>query len=154
METVLDYSSPVPPEPVSRRCRVVPDLWWGKISLDWSNNPAQGRARLQSTQVSEDNKWVVKPCSVRVERCNLSSSSLVWGVEKVKLEDQTVQLLYHGVRVRDCDSDEGMGSLEEGTNEKKDVKQINVIHEETHLKCPKCVQVFSNKMSMFVCLFV
>jgi len=172
METLINYCSPSLLEPISRRCRVT-DLW-GKIFLDWNSNPALAGDRLQSTQVSEDSKFVVRPCSVRVERYSLSSSALVWGVEKVKLKDQTVQLVYHGVRVRDGDSEGEVANLEDETSEmnneqikdepiekinEKQIKdepiemqteeQINVMHSETNLKCPKCGKGFNNTRSLY-----
>jgi len=112
--------------------------------MDWNSNPALARAGLQRSELSRDFKLVLKPCSVRVERCKLSSSSLVWGVEKVKLEDETVQLVYHGVRVRE-------GDLDEGISDKKDEEQISVLLENSRslsLKCPKCDQVFNDKRSL------
>ena len=40
---------------------------------------------------------IMRPCSVRLERCLLSS--YFWDVQKFKLEDETVQPVYQSVRV-------------------------------------------------------
>ena len=94
MATNINYCPPSPNEATLRRYRV-PDLW-GKISLDWNSNPALARKpKHGSSQVSEDSKILMTPCSVRIERCKSSSSSLVWDVEKVKLWWLIIDWVYY-----------------------------------------------------------
>ena len=119
----------------------MPDLW-GKISNPVLSTSSE-RLEKENNPVSDQSKTILTPCSVRVERCKLSSSTLVWDVEKVLMEDQTVQLLYHGVKVREGASDEEVGIMEDKNIE----VQENIFKLGGYL-CPKCGQAFKNRPLM------
>ena len=96
----IDYSPPNTVEHPSRLCRV-PQLW-GKIRQDWSNNNFVPSTDILENSLAVDvPEKITRPCSVRLKRCSLSS--YVWDVQKFKLEDETVQLVYQSVRVDKCD---------------------------------------------------
>jgi hypothetical protein len=148
MATNINYCPP-PREPVLRRCRV-PDML-GKIRVDFNRNHVlsmpSDRLDNENSPISDQSKIILTPCSVKVEKCKLSSSSLVWDVEKVLLEDQTVQLLYHGVKVREGASDEDVGTMEdENIETNSEEPKIGLHQKKCELGgylCPKCGQAFN-----------
>jgi hypothetical protein len=96
MASNIDYSPTNPGDHSSRLCRV-PQVW-GKIRQDWSNNNVVPSIDILENSLADDvTEVIMRPCSVRLERCLLSS--YVWDVQKFKLEDETVQLVYQSVRV-------------------------------------------------------
>jgi len=136
MATDINYCPQLANDATSSRRYKVPDMW-GKIRMDWiSNHALAKRHEGESSQISEDSKNLLTPCSVKIKRCKPSSSSLVWDVQKIKLEDQTVQLLYHGVRVRDRAQGEEVEIPEINENNSKEFHQH---------KCPTCGQWFGFK---------
>eukprot|EP00092_Neocalanus_flemingeri_P032158 GFUD01034950.1.p1 GENE.GFUD01034950.1~~GFUD01034950.1.p1 ORF type:complete len:264 (+),score=70.03 GFUD01034950.1:34-825(+) len=92
----INYRPPYPAEILYRRCRV--PVMWGKIRMDCFNSSVPRMNKLLDGYCSSPEfEAKVRPCAVRIERYQ-SSSSLVWDVEKVKLEDKTVQFVYRTVR--------------------------------------------------------
>jgi len=136
MSSSIDYKPPTTDEPILRRCRV-PELW-GKLRMDLNNNPAPCNDKLMECSISS----LVRPCTVRLVRCQVPSSptSLVWDVEKVMLEDQTVQIVYRTVRMAgggkmetgegkyeagdDPNNDSGDGIAERGKGDKNEYCEI------------------------------
>ena len=96
MTSNINDSPTNPGEHSSRLCRV-PQLW-GKIRQDWSNNNVVPSTDILENSLADDvTEVIMRPCSVRLERCLLSS--YFWDVQKFKLEDETVQPVYQSVRV-------------------------------------------------------
>ena len=111
MASSIDYVPPNPGEHSSRLCRV-PQLW-GKIRQDLSNNNVGPFTDIMENSLPE---VIMRPCSVRLERCLLSP--YFWDVQKFKLEDKTVQLVYESVWV-------GEGGMDKG-DQHKDVETVKV----------------------------
>ena len=133
----------------------MPDLW-GMIRVDFNNNPvlsmSSDRLEKENSLISDQSKIMLTPCSVRVEKCKLSSSALVWDVEKVLMEDQTVQLLYQGVKVREGATEEDVGTMEDENIEANSEEPKIGLHERNcelgGYLCPKCGQAFKDKTAV------
>jgi len=100
-----------PHEPQIRKYRAPSS--WGKIRLEWRDMhiPKEGldevlncgdSRKVEKSGVEYWNQGEVniRPCSVRLERYQ-SSTGLFWEVEKVKLQDETVELQYNGVAIQE-----------------------------------------------------
>ena len=68
---------------------------------------------------------------------------IVWDVDKVLMEDQTVQLLYHGVMVREGASDEKVGLMKD-----ENIEVHEKIFKLGGYLCPKCGQAFKDRPLM------
>jgi len=86
-------------ELITRKYRVFGT--WGKISLVSTSKRTTSHGVCTSRRGPESSDHIqLRPCSVRVEKC-YPAPGLFWDVEKVTLQDETVELHYSGVVIHE-----------------------------------------------------
>jgi len=87
-------------EILTRKFRVFPS--WGKISLVSTPRRTISQVVCTSRRGPDSSAQIqLRPCSVRVEKC-FPAPGLFWDVQKVTLQDETVELHYSGVVIHEA----------------------------------------------------